>query len=94
MTAGGLLNPSPAPQLKMFDLLDYIADVQKNQEGEEMGFHNDEMAKESAAKGAKLAKEHEATVQSDNRKASNYAAWLNDQANATQTRKSKTTIKK
>ena len=59
-----------------------------------MGFHNDKMAKESAAAGAKLAKEHEATVQSDNRKATNYSKWLNDQANATQTRKSKTTIKK
>jgi hypothetical protein len=94
VTSGGLLNPSPAPQSKMFELLDVVADAYQTQEGEEMGFHNDKLTKESAAAGAKLAKEHESTVQSDNRKATNYSKWLNDQSNATQTRKSKTPIKK
>ena len=94
MTSGGLLNPSPAPQSKMFELLDFIADVQTKPEGETMGEARDAEVKRSTAAGAKLAAQHEATAASENRKSQNYSKWLNDQGNATQSKISKTTIKK
>ena len=54
-----------------------------------MGEKNTEMEKKSAAEGRKLASEHEATFQSDNRKSAKYAAWLNDTGNSTQSKISK-----
>ena len=84
-----LLRENKVPRHDVFFLLDWVADAHFKQEGEGMGANHDELVKKSTAEGKKLAKEHEATFQSDNRKAQNYSRWLNDQGNSTVTSKPK-----